>query len=131
MLVDLLRADHTRQRHNTAARAENLAPVMLRSGDSQFQVLKGKLSKKAHASGVKASVTKSWSERFFIFDYSNGDLFYWKEQPTAEFCKSNSDAEHYKGTRCVLARAKLLAASAGAPALLHACTWCCRGFANP
>lgn len=88
---------------------------MLRSGDTQFQVLKGKLSKKAHASGVKASVTKAWSERYFIFDYSNGDLFYWKEQPTAEFCKSNGDAEHYKGTRCVLARAKLLAASAGAP----------------
>jgi hypothetical protein len=84
---------------------------MLRSGETQFQVLKGKFTKKAHASGMRSAVTKVWSDRFFIFDYSNGDLFYWKDQPTAEFCKSNSDQEHFKGTRVVLARAKFTAAS--------------------
>jgi hypothetical protein len=85
---------------------------MLRSGETQFQVLKGKFTKKAHASGMRSAVTKVWSERYFIFDYSNGDLFYWKEQPTPELCKSNADQEHYKGTRVVLARAKFVAASA-------------------
>jgi hypothetical protein len=97
-----------------------VGPVALRSGEITYQVLRGKLSKKAHTSGIRTAVTKAWSDRFFIFDYSNGDLYYWKDQPNSEYVKNNQDQEHFKGTRVVLSRAKLSEASAGAAlCLLH------------
>ena len=97
--------------------AEPVRLIALRSGDgNSLKVMCGKMSKRAHATGIRNAVTKSWSERHFIFEFEGGDLFYWKEQPTQEYVKSNQDQEHFKGTRVVLTRARLTTPSAGASA---------------
>lgn len=96
--------------------ADTVGLVALRSGpDAQIKVLRGKLSKKAHTSGLRNAVTKAWSERYFIFEFDSGDLYYWKEQPSPEYCKNNQGEEHYKGTRVVLSRASMSRPTAGAP----------------
>ena len=69
--------------------------------------MRGKLFKKAHATGIQAAVTKSWSSRFFIFDCQNCDLFYWKDEPTAEFIEANAEQENLKATRVAMPKAQL------------------------
>jgi hypothetical protein len=100
-----------------------VAAVLLRDAQSQFQLVRGKCFKRAHATGFQKAVTKSWSPRFFIFDCQKCDLFYWKEQPTAEFIEANGDQEHHKATRVVLTRARLQEPSAGAHCMPCGCKW--------
>ena len=89
--------------------------MALRAGpEKTIKVLRGKFQKRAHSTGIRNAVTKSWSERHFVFEHETGDLYYWHDQPGPEFCKSNADKEHFGGTRVVLARARLASANGGA-----------------
>lgn len=69
--------------------------------------MSGKFYKKAHSTGIQAAVTKSWSSRFFIFDVANCDLFYWKDEPTAEFIEANAEQEYIKATRVAMPKSRL------------------------
>lgn len=95
--------------------AESVSQVVLREAATQasFTLIRGKCFKRARATGFQKAVTKSWSGRHFIFDCGRRELFYWKEQPTASFIEANADAEHYKATRVVMTRAKLMEPNAG------------------
>lgn len=84
-----------------------MTKVILKDSTSQFELMRGKLFKKAHATGIQAAVTKSWSSRFFIFDCQNCDLFYWKDEPTAEFIEANAEQENLKATRVAMPKAQL------------------------
>lgn len=96
-------------------RAEPLGVAMLKDSTqgTQFSILRGRAFKRAHASGLQKAVTKGWSPRFVLFDGARGDLFYWKEQPTAEWVEKKRGEECVGATRVNLARARLAEATEG------------------